>query len=84
MAKKKIPNISVQKHVLVPKHTKASEAEKKRVLKAHNIDVTQLPRIKLSDPALRGMDVKEGDVIKIERPSYTAGVSIYYRGVTNE
>ena len=45
----------------------------------YNIDLTALPKILSEDPALEKLSVKEGDVIKIERESETAGVSVYYR-----
>ncbi len=77
MAKKAI------EHALIPKHTKLSEKDKKAVLEQYNITFTELPLIKTSDPALAEMGVEEGDVIKIERDSPTAGKTVFYRGVQN-
>jgi DNA-directed RNA polymerase subunit H len=71
-------------NVLVPKHEKISEEEKKELFEKFNITDRELPKILKNDPALRGMDVKAGDVIKITRKSPTAGTAIYYRGVTND
>ncbi|RME53320.1 DNA-directed RNA polymerase subunit H [Candidatus Woesearchaeota archaeon] len=71
----------VEEHVLVPKHEKISEAEKKKVLEEHNITVHDLPKILRSDPAIAHLDCKEGDVIRIRRKSLTAGESVFYRGV---
>lgn len=75
--------IDVAKHILVPKHTKLSEEEAKKVLEKFNVGKRQLPMIRPLDPALRGMDAKPGDVIKIERESPTAGKSEFYRVVIN-
>ena len=41
-----------------------------------------LPKIKLTDPAVKALKASEGDVIKITRKSPTAGESEYYRAVT--
>lgn len=71
----------VSKHVLVPKHTKVSEKEKKELFEKFGIEMQNLPRIFLNDPAIQTIDVKEGDVVKITRNSPTAGVSVYYRRV---
>ncbi|MBW2967173.1 DNA-directed RNA polymerase subunit H [Candidatus Woesearchaeota archaeon] len=78
MAKQETPQ-----HILIPKHKKVSEKEKNEVLSRFNITVNELPSIKMSDPALRGLDVEPGDVIRIERESPTAGNTVFYRGVIN-
>lgn len=78
--KKKIP----VEHTLVPEHIKLSEDEKKKLLDFHNITIRDLPKILISDPAIRHLDAKENDVIKIVRNSSTAGKSVFYRGVVNE
>ncbi len=72
------------KHVLVPKHTKLSEKEKEELFKKYNITIRELPKILISDPAIRHLNPKENDVIKIERNSITAGKSVFYRGVIND
>lgn len=75
--------IDVSGHVLVPKHTKLSQKDKNALFKKYNITLNQLPKILSSDPAIAGMDVKEGDVIKIKRASPTAETATFYRGVVN-
>ena len=68
-------------HVLVPKHTVLSEKEKQEVLSEYNISAGQLPKIYISDPAIADANPKVGDVVKIDRPSYTMGKVIVYRVV---
>ena len=72
----------VAKHVLVPKHTKISERERKELLDKYGVSLRDLPRIMMNDPAIQGFDVKEGDIIKIVRRSPTAGETVFYRRVT--
>ena len=71
-------------HELIPTHTKISDDEKKQILEQYHITVHGLPKISISDPAIAHLDVKSGDVIKVERSSRTAGDAVYYRGVINE
>ena len=73
----------VKTHILVPEHGKLSDKEKKDLLETNHISLKELPKIKKNDPAIEGLNVKEGDVIKITRKSPTAGQSIFYRGVVN-
>ena len=75
--------VGAKKHILIPKHAKLSEKEKTAILDKYKISVAELPSIKLSDPAIKDTDVKEGDVIKIERDSPTSGKTVFYRGVLN-
>lgn len=74
----------IRKHVLIPKHKKLSDKEKKVLLDTYNITVNELPVISKSDPALVDMDIEIGDVLKIERDSPTAGRVVFYRGVSGE
>ncbi|MBI2144146.1 DNA-directed RNA polymerase subunit H [Candidatus Woesearchaeota archaeon] len=73
--------VDVRKHVLVPKHVKLSEKEKEEVLKAYSATIENFPRILKKDPALEGLNVKYGDLIRIERKSPTAGKTVFYRTV---
>lgn len=72
------------KHVLVPKHEKISDDEKKQLLERYNIRIQDLPKILITDPAIKDLHVKSGDIIKVTRQSMTAGHSIYYRGVVSD
>ena len=73
----------ITKHLLVPAHKKVSEAEREHLLKTFTIKTRQLPKILRSDPGIAKLDVKAGDIIKIERDSRTAGVTVYYRVVVD-
>ena len=80
MAIKKIPAVAPD-HVYVPKHEIMTKSDASDVLKKFNCTPTQLPLIFVNDPAIVGLGVKPGDMIKITRKSGTAGVSLYYRYV---
>lgn len=75
---------NVGKHVLVPKHSKLSETEKKKLLETFSVNIYSLPKIVKIDPAIVKLEVKAGDIIKVERASKTAGVAYYYRVVVDE
>lgn len=80
MTTKKHP-ILVPDHIYVPKHEIVSKQEAEEVLTKYNCKPTELPLIYVTDPAIMGLGVKPGDVIRITRKSPTAGVSLYYRYV---
>ena len=82
MAKK--ISLIIKNHVLIPKHTLLNEKEKKALFEKYNISPSNLPRILKDDSALSGLKVKDGDVIKIERNSPTAGMVKFYRLVIND
>ena len=71
-------------HELVPEHTKLSDKEAKDLMKTYNVSLRELPKILISDPAIKHLNVKEGDVIKIKRTSRTAGEIYFYRGVVKD
>ena len=68
-------------HIYVPKHEIISKKEAEEVLEKYNCQPTELPLIMANDPAIVGLGVKPGDMIKITRNSATAGESFYYRYV---
>jgi len=76
--------IVIKKHILMPRHEKLSEKEKKEVFEKYNISLRELPKIKKDDSAVSSLNVKVGDVIKIIRASPTAGETVFYRGVISE
>lgn len=71
----------ITKHVLVPKHTKLSEKDLKVLLEKYSITVDNLPVILKTDPAIQHLNVEDGDVVKIERKSPTAGKTVFFRRV---
>ncbi len=68
-------------HILVPKHEIMQIKEAEQVLEKYHCKSIELPLIFVSDPAIVGLGVKPGDMIKITRKSATAGESFYYRYV---
>ncbi len=83
MVVKKNP-ILVPDHIYVPKHEILPKDQAQEILTKFNCQPTELPLILVSDPAIIGLDVKPGDLIKITRKSSTAGTSIYYRYVVED
>ena len=75
--------IDVTGHILIPKHAKLSEKEKKELFEKYSISVDELPKIMKNDPAIAKLDAKPGDIIKIIRKSPIAGEIVFYRGVKN-
>lgn len=66
-------------HTLQPKHSILKQEEVKSLLEKYNLSVSQLPKIKSTDPALPA-NTTPGQVIKIERESETKK-EVYYRVV---
>ena len=83
MTEEKVPFI-VADHVLVPKHDVCTEEEKKQIFARYGVQPFQMPRITASDPAIRHLGVKIGDLIRITRNSETAGEATFYRIVSSE
>ena len=71
--------INITKHVLVPKHELVSIQERNAFLNKHKYKLANLPRILDSDPVIKYLYGKPGDMVKITRDSETTGTSIYYR-----
>ena len=69
----------VMSHQLVPKHEILTEKESEDTLEHFNLRRDQLPKILITDPAVKRIGAKVGDIIKITRESPTAGVSVFYR-----
>ena len=66
-------------HSLQPKHTKLKSEEIRKLLEKYNISLSQLPKIKIGDPALP-LGCNIGDVVLIERKPNDK-VQSYYRVV---
>ena len=73
----------VDKHTLTPKHLKLGEREKAQLLEKYHVTSKELPKIIKTDAAIKELEPKPGDVIKIIRKSPTAGESIFYRAVSD-
>jgi len=66
-------------HILQPKHTKLKPNEVEELLKKYNISISQLPKIKSTDPCVPE-GCKPGDVLKIERKE-EGEINVYFRVV---
>ena len=82
MVKKKDEKvIDVFSNHLVPTHEVITEKEKRALLKKYNISSKQLPKILKSDPAVKALGAKPGDIIRITRKNDLMGDVFYYRSV---
>jgi len=75
------PAFDLFEHKLLPKHEILTEKEREQILSQYRVQPYQLPQIKASDPAVKAIDAKPGDVLRVIRKSSTAGEHIAYRYV---
>jgi DNA-directed RNA polymerase I, II, and III subunit RPABC1 len=71
--------IEIPKHVGVPPHTIMPDAEIDEFLASHYTNRQNLPKISVNDPMAVWIGLHPGQVVKIDRPSETAGKSIAFR-----
>lgn len=68
-------------HFLVPKHELVKEDDYTEIFEKYGVMKDQLPRIKNYDPAIRHLEVKNGDIIRIIREENDVKTE-YFRVVT--
>lgn len=78
------PMFNVFTHDLVPLHERLTEKEKREILKQFNIEIHQLPKIKKTDPAVKNINAKPGDVIRILREGLDHETFATYRLVVDD
>jgi DNA-directed RNA polymerase subunit H (RpoH/RPB5) len=71
----------VIEHKLVPKHELLSPEEGAKILEKYKVSRDQMPRILTTDPAIKHLEAKVWDIIRITRNSKFIGKSTYYRVV---
>ena len=80
----KDPRFDIFTHNLVPEHVICPEEELKELFIKYKIKRKHLPKILVSDPAVKAIGAKPGQVVKIFRKSDIAGESIAYRLVVQK
>lgn len=75
---------NIMEHVLVPKHDViVDEQEIQNILKSYHLKSRlQLPLILKTDPVARFLALKPGNIVRITRPSPSAGEYVFYRCCT--
>ncbi len=71
--------LNVLKHVMVPDHSVMNEDDVRELLSLYKITYEQLPKVYHDDPAVKTINAKVGDVVRITRSSHTAGRAESFR-----
>lgn len=85
-----MPAFNILNHEMVPEHRLVGQGEADKILKKFGITKEQLPKIKLSDPAIRVLEatlkekegIQEGMIVEIKRNSKTSEKFTAYRLIT--
>ena len=71
--------VNITEHNLVPKHEILSNENFISLLRRYSLKENNLPRINKNDPIARYFGLQKNQIIKITRPSETAGRYVTYR-----
>lgn len=74
-------SVDILTHAYVPLHEIVPKKEVKELLEGLGVEKNKLPKIFLTDPVIKKIEAKAGDVIRISRKSRTAEETTYYRMV---
>ena len=77
---KSFPVFDIFEHAL-PRHEILTEKEQNQLLALYKIKPYQMPQVKSTDPAVKAIGAKPGNILRIIRKSTTAGEHIAYRYV---
>jgi DNA-directed RNA polymerase subunit H len=78
---KSFPVFDIFEHALVPMHEILTPKEREQLLTLYKVKPYQMPQVTSTDPAVKAIGAKPGDVLRIIRKSSTAGEHIAYRYV---
>jgi DNA-directed RNA polymerase subunit H (RpoH/RPB5) len=78
---KSFPVFDIFEHSLVPMHEILTSKEREQLLAKYKVKPYQMPQVTSTDPAVKAIGAKPGDVLRIIRKSSTAGEHIAYRYV---
>jgi DNA-directed RNA polymerase subunit H (RpoH/RPB5) len=78
---KSFPVFDIFEHALVPMHEILTPKEREQLLAMYKVKPYQMPQVTSTDPAVKAIGAKPGDVLRIIRKSSTAGEHIAYRYV---
>lgn len=74
--------VNITKHVLAPKHVILTSTEKNQLLKQHNVEDKQIPRMLVTDAIARYYGLEKGQVVKISHTGGLTDTLASYRCVT--
>ena len=67
------------RHEIVPRHIILEDNEVEELLQNYSITKEKLPLIKVTDPIVKAIGAKPGQVLKIVRRESPAGEGVVYR-----